>query len=154
MKLTEKQKQQIYYKRMDGIDYPSLSLEYGVNISVIQYLIRLIDRYGLEVVKHQSRYYSPKYKEATILRLLTQGDSIGSVAVDLGLSSKFTLRRWIKEYRENGYNVVKKKRGNNTGNNGTRARNKEITEIHTERYQQHRYTATHQQERLLLLVQF
>ena len=34
-----------------------------------------------------------------------------SVSIDLGLSTDSLLFRWIKEYKENGYNVVVRKRG-------------------------------------------
>ena len=52
MKLTEKQKIEIYQKRKQGTPIPCLSLEYGINKSGIKYLVRLIDAHGLDIVKH------------------------------------------------------------------------------------------------------
>lgn len=37
-----------------------------------------------------------------------------SVAVDIGLTSYTPLRKWIKIYKENGYNIVEQKRGRST----------------------------------------
>jgi len=52
MKLTEKQKIEIYQKRKQGTPIPCLSLEYGINKSGIKYLVCLIDAHGLDIVKH------------------------------------------------------------------------------------------------------
>ena len=111
MKLTENQKIEIYQKRKNGEILSSLSKEYSINKSSIRYLVRLIDTHGLDIVKHDYHHYSLEYKETAIQRVLIQEESIHSVAIDLGLSSKSTLTRWIKEFKENGYNVVEKKRG-------------------------------------------
>ena len=37
-----------------------------------------------------------------------------SVAVDIGLTSYSPLRKWIKNYKENWYNIVERKRGRST----------------------------------------
>ena len=42
---------------------------------------------------------------------MVNGESVESVAVDLGLATDSILRQWIKSYIENGYNVVTKKKG-------------------------------------------
>ena len=38
-------------------------------------------------------------------------ESILSVSIDEGLLSKGMLNNWLKKYRENGYNIVERKRG-------------------------------------------
>ena len=62
MKLTEKQKIEIYQKRKQGTPIPCLSLEYGINKSGIKYLVRLIDAHGLDIVKHDYHRYTPDFK--------------------------------------------------------------------------------------------
>lgn len=51
MKLTYENKVQIYEPRKQVFSLNRLSEKYGINLSNLEYLIRLIDRYGLEVVK-------------------------------------------------------------------------------------------------------
>ena len=111
MKLTEKQKIEIYQKRKQGTPIPCLSLEYGINKSGIKYLVCLIDAHGLDIVKHDYHRYTPEFKLNAINRVLINQESINSVSINLGLSNIGTLPRWIKEYTENGYTVVEKKRG-------------------------------------------
>lgn len=43
--------------------------------------------------------------------MLTDRESITAVAIDIGLSSRGMLVKWLKSYVENGYNIVEKKRG-------------------------------------------
>lgn len=45
-KLTREQKIEIYHKRKSGVLIPTLSKEFMMNKHTIEYLIRLIDRYG------------------------------------------------------------------------------------------------------------
>lgn len=111
-KLTRDQKIEIYQKRKNGMTLSSLSLIYGVYSSVIEYLIRLIDTHGFDILrKGKNRYYSPEFKLNCINRVLVSYESITSVAIDIGLSSKGILANWIRVYKENGYNVIEKKRG-------------------------------------------
>lgn len=93
MKLTEKQKKEIYQKRKNGKTVSSLSEEYEVNKSRINYLIRLIDAHGLESTKHCSHHYASEFKLTAINRVLINDESITSVSIDLGLSDKGTLTR-------------------------------------------------------------
>lgn len=50
-------------------------------------------------------------KEEAINRVLTNGEAVWSVALDIGLASDGMLRNWIKNYKENCYNIVERKRG-------------------------------------------
>ncbi|CKH29069.1 transposase InsK for insertion sequence [Streptococcus pneumoniae] len=51
MKLTYDDKVQIYELRKQGYSLEKLSNKFGINNSNIRYMIKLIDRYGIEFVK-------------------------------------------------------------------------------------------------------
>lgn len=51
MKLTYEDKVQIYELRKQGQSFNQLSKKFGVDVSVIRYMMRLIERYGIEVVR-------------------------------------------------------------------------------------------------------
>lgn len=111
-KLTNEQKIEIYNKRKMGYTLNMLSTEYNINVHGIEYLVRLIDKNGFDVLrKDRNRYYSPKFKEKALRRVFIDGESITAVAIDIGLSSRGILTNWIKSYVENGYNIIEKKRG-------------------------------------------
>ena len=111
-KITNEQRIEIYKKKQLGYSYKQLSIEYGINKHHIQYLIRLINKHGFDVLRKDSnKYYSKEFKEAAIKRVLEDGGSIKSVSIDLGFLNYGMLSNWIKSYKENGYNVVEKKRG-------------------------------------------
>lgn len=111
-KLTNEQKIEIYNKRKMGYTLNMLSTEYNINVHGIAYFVRLIDKNGFDVLrKDRNRYYSPEFKEKALRRVLTYRESITAVAIDIGLSSRGMLVKWLKSYVENGYNIVEKKRG-------------------------------------------
>ena len=63
MKLTYEDKVQIYELRKQGESFRRLSNQFGINISNLQYMIKLIDRYGIEIAKKvKNRYCFPKLK--------------------------------------------------------------------------------------------
>ncbi|CTM50270.1 degenerate transposase, partial [Streptococcus pneumoniae] len=67
MKLTYDDKVQIYELRKQGYNLEKLSNTFGINNSNIRYMIKLIDRYGIEFVKKgKNRYYSPDLKQEMI----------------------------------------------------------------------------------------
>lgn len=114
-KLSYKDKEKIYKLRKEGKQISYLSRKYKVRSDNIAYLIRLIDKHGLEIIKKNSNnYYPPYQKEEIINRILIGGESITSVAIDVGLSSDGILHNWIKKYKKNGYNIVERKRGRPT----------------------------------------
>ena len=43
--------------------------------------------------------------------MLVKDEAIYQVALDLGLKNKGILANWLRQYHENGYNVVNKQRG-------------------------------------------
>ena len=71
MKLTYDDKVQIYELRKQGYSIEKLSNKFGINNSNIRYMIKLIDRYGIEFVKKgKNRYYSPDLKQEMINKVL------------------------------------------------------------------------------------
>ena len=53
----------IYELRKQGESFRRLSKQFGINISNLQYMIKLIDRYGIEIAKKvKNRSYFPKLK--------------------------------------------------------------------------------------------
>lgn len=114
-KLSQKDKEKIYKLRKEGKQISYLSAKYKVRSDNIAYLIRLIDKHGLKIIKKNSNnYYPPYQKEEIINRIIIGGESITSVAIDVGLSSDGILHNWLKKYKENGYNIVERKRGRST----------------------------------------
>ena len=111
MKYSFEVKKEIYEKHCEGYGSDYLSKEYGLNGSDIRYLCRLVDKHGLNAIRHKFTYYSPEFKLAAINRVLANGESIKSVGVDLGLTTYTILRQWIKSYIKNGYNGLTKKKG-------------------------------------------
>ena len=111
MKYSFEVKKEVYEKHCEGYGSDYLSKEYGINGPDIRYLCRLVDKHGLNAIRHKFTNYSPEYKLAAIKRVLYDGESMSAVAIDLGLTTYTILRQWIKSYIENGYNVVTKKKG-------------------------------------------
>ncbi|CKD22569.1 transposase [Streptococcus pneumoniae] len=67
MKLSYDDKVQIYELRKQGYSLEKLSNKFEINNSNIRYMIKLIDRYGIEFVKKgKNRYYSPDLKQEMI----------------------------------------------------------------------------------------
>ena len=66
MKLTYEDKVQIYELRKQGQSFKQLSKRFSVDVSGLKYMMKLIDRYGIDIVKKGvNRYYSPELKQQT-----------------------------------------------------------------------------------------
>lgn len=114
-KLSFEDKINLYNDRESGVPISSLCLKYKILHANVEYLIRIIDRHGYDILKkNRSRKFAAYEKQQIINRVLLNKESILSVAIDEGLSSCGMLVNWIKKYKEMGYNIVERKRGRTT----------------------------------------
>ncbi len=111
-KLTREDKIEIYERRKKGETISSLANSFYVSKSTIEYLIALIRKHRYDILRNgKNRYYSKEFKLQTINRVLVNFESARSVAIDIGLASDGILHNWLSKFKENGYNVVEKKKG-------------------------------------------
>ena len=111
-KLTNKQKIEIYERKLKGEILKSLALEFKMNIHTLEYLVRLLNKHGYSILRNnKNKYYSREFKKIAINRVLIGKESMNFVAIDIGLPSRSILHNWIKKYKENCYNVIENKKG-------------------------------------------
>ena len=95
-----------------GETIASLAKAFNIHESNIKYLIALIEKYGNNILrKGKNRAYSKEFKLQAINRVLVNYESVRQVAIDIGLASDGILHNWLSKFKENGYNVVEKKKG-------------------------------------------
>ncbi|WP_405350765.1 IS3 family transposase [Fusobacterium animalis] len=111
-KLTREEKIEIFERRKMGETISSLAKAFNIRESNIKYLIALIKKHGYNILREdKNRVYSKDFKLQAINRILINHESINSVAIDIGLASNGILHNWLSKFKENGYNVVEKKKG-------------------------------------------
>ena len=114
-KLTYEDKINLYNDKKNGMSIDSLSNKYKVRNCLINYLTALIDKHGIDILRTSKNKKHTKFeKQEAIDRVLINGETVWSVALDIGLLSYGMLQNWIKNYKENGYNIVERKRGRST----------------------------------------
>ena len=111
-KLSYEDKINLYNDYKEGSSINTLSRKYNKRKSGVTYLIKLIDIHGFDVLKtSKNKRYPITFKQDAINRVLLNKEPVWSVSLDIGLSSDGMLQNWIKKYKENGYNIVERKRG-------------------------------------------
>lgn len=129
-KISYEERINLYYDR----SFPSLKSKYGINKSGVEYLVRLIDKHGFDILRtNENKSYSSMEKERILNRILMDNESILSVSIDEGLVAKGMLNNWLKKYRENGYNIVERKRGRPTMKKELKPKKNETIEEENER---------------------
>ena len=114
-KLTYEDKINIYQEKKQGVSFSIIKSKYNYGIINIQYLERLIDKYGYDIFRTtKNKNYSKDFKQDAIDRVLINNETVMSVAIDIGLPNDGLLQNWIKKYKEMGYNIVERKRGRPT----------------------------------------
>ena len=127
-KLSYEHKINIYRERKEGISVKSLSRKYNIRENIIKYMVSLIDKHGIDILRTSKNKEHPKYEKEAINRVLINGETVWTVAIDMGLLSYGMLQNWIKKYKENGYNIVERKRGRPTMSKVTKKKEKETQE--------------------------
>ncbi|KHD44687.1 transposase [Streptococcus uberis] len=109
MKLSYEDKVQLYKLRQKDLLYSLLSKQFAVSEAGIKYVIRLINRYGIEIVKKgKNSYYSKELKQKIINKVLNDGNSQLQTSLDYALANWGILSNWIAQYKENGYTILEK----------------------------------------------
>ncbi len=105
MKVTMKQKLEIAKKYLEeGITLRELSEEYDLNLKNIKYFISLYELHGEKIFleREEMTEHTRGIKLAAITKVLVDGMSQRSVALEFGLSDATILRDWIKIFTERG----------------------------------------------------
>lgn len=128
-KISYEDKINIYQEKKQGVSFSTIKSKYNYGIHNIQYLERLIDKHGYDILRTtKNKFYSKDFKQEAIDRVIINNETVMSVAIDIGLPSDGLLQNWIKKYKEMGYNIVERKRGRPTMDKNIKQINKEETQ--------------------------
>ena len=104
-KLSFEDKINLYNDRKSGVSISSLCSKYKILHANVEYLTRLIDKHGYDILrKNRNRKFTSYEKERIINLVLLNNESLLSVAIDEGLSSPGMLANWIKNFRADNPN--------------------------------------------------
>lgn len=132
--LSYKDKIKVYKARKNGMSYATIEAKYHINCTNTKYLIRVVDKHGYDILKRNGNAkYTQEFMQKAIDRVIKNYESVNSVAIDLGLSSESLLRKWVKDYKKNGYNIVKRKKGRLTVKDIIESKPKDIKETPEEK---------------------
>ena len=113
MKYTYKDKLEMYRLwKEKHYSTKRIAKRFKCNFTPVDYMVKLIDIHGLSIVKRNKyKQYSAEFKEDAIRRVLINNESATQVSLSMAIRGCGTLSLWIKSYKENGYNVIERKRG-------------------------------------------
>ncbi len=113
-----------------GVASKELSNIFRIKIPNLQYMIKLIDRYGIEFVKGRNRYYSPKLKREIIDKVLIEGRSQIEVSLDYALPNQRCFQIGWHNTKKNGYTYCWENRGEHLKRDANPKKNlKKMTEL-------------------------
>ena len=136
-KLSYRDKVNLYNDKMKGISYSKICDKYGIYMGYAKFLVRLVNKHGIAILKKdKNRKYTDEEKQDAIIRIVYNNESSCSVAIDMGMATTTTLRNWVKKYKENGYNIVERKRGRPTMPKVTKKKSKETKDETIKRLQE------------------
>lgn len=127
-----------------------LGRQYGIGAGNLCYLLRLRDRYGIQILDRPYTDYSVELKKEAIQRALFGQEAKDQISLDLALPSRGMIHNWIRKYKEDGYNVINHQKGkfthgrqanSRTAETNKRPKTKEIAQAVTELRQELYVTA-------------
>ncbi len=125
-KLSYEDKINIYQEKKQGASFSTIKSKYSYGIHNTQYLERLIDKHGFDIIRTiKNKTYTKEFKQEAIDRVLINNETVMSVSIDIGLPNDGLLQNWIKKYKEMGYNIVERKKGRSTMPKVTKKKEKE-----------------------------
>ncbi len=100
-KFNKEQKIEIYRKWKDeNISISQLSKAYKMNLANLDYMLRLIDMHGTDILNTGKQVYSKKFKEQAIEQAIFGTKSYVQLSLELGFKSIAMLNKWLREYKE------------------------------------------------------
>ena len=110
MKLTYEQKLEMCKEKDNGYGDSYLSKKYDICWQSVHRYYQQYKAHGPDILKRKVTHWTISQKEYAIKRVLS-GESANSVGTELGINPCTTLALWVKQYKENGYTIVERKRG-------------------------------------------